>query len=94
MLHTCGAIQFGDENGKVVTVMGSGRKALFRHMKEYGTLPEGFTLLAQQGGGAVLPIGYDEINWETVGDLGQPRHLGGLQNGYKGVPKGFERTNK
>lgn len=83
MKHTCGAIHFGDENGKRLAIMGSGRRAFFRHMRDNGVLPEGITLLADTGGGVIEAIEFDQIAWETVGDLGKPRHLGGLQEARK-----------
>ncbi len=90
--YSCGQIQFGNAEGKRVVILGEGRRSLFRHIREHGVLPEGWTLLAEHNGGPILPISYEEIDWSTVGDLGKPRGLGGLQNGYRGVPIGFGRN--
>ena len=87
MLYTCGSINFGDSQGRRVVILGEGRRSLFRHIREHGVLPEGWTLLAETGGGLIEPIGYDQVDWSSVGDLGKPRYMTGVQSNHR--PRGF-----
>ena len=68
------SIEFGDANDKRVVILGEGRRSLFRHIRDHGHLPEGWTLLSNG-----KPIGYDEIDWNSLGDLGKPRAMGTLK---------------
>ena len=72
-LFTCGAILFGDHLGRPLSLLGESRKAMFRAIKKNGVLPDGYTLLGQVGGGAIIPISYEQIDWESVGNVDEDR---------------------